>query len=151
MRYDEMFTRYGSASTEAEICIRDYLIRPDKLDTAQRIKEYDLSAADTIQRCRELIENLGQYRQALAHRYAELETMPYKLRLELKREKRYDNKVKYYISLIKSYEDGSEIKELAEVYQGTERSEALKRFEELKKARPGIEAIKDIAKGKWER
>lgn len=151
MRYNEMFTRYGGPSTEAEVCIRDYLIRPDKLDTTQRIKDYDKSAADTIQRCRELIEDLGQYRQALAHRYAELETMSYKLRLEIERQKRYDNKVKYYIRLVKSYEDGSEITVLNEVYQGTERSQALKRFEELKKSRPGIDAVKNIEKGYWEK
>lgn len=151
MRYNEMFTRYGSPSEQAEIYIRSYLTRPDKLDTAQRIADYDKSAAQTIERCKELIEDLGLYRQDLARRYAELETMPYKLRLELERQKRYDNKVRYYIRLIKAYEDGSEIKELDETYAGTERSEALKRFEELKKARPGIEAVKNIAKGQWEK
>jgi hypothetical protein len=151
MSLEKLFTRYGSPSNEAEVCIRDHLIKPSKLDTAQRIADYDKSAADTIQCCKELIEDLSIYRQDLARRYAELETMPYKLRLELERQKRYDNKVRYYIRLIKAYEDGSEIKELDETYAGTERGEALKRFEELKKARPGIEAVKNIAKGQWEK
>ena len=81
MRYNELFTRYGSPSEQAEVCVRSYLTRPDKLDTAQRIADYDKSAADTIQQCKELIEDLGLYRQDLARRYAELETMNYKLRL----------------------------------------------------------------------
>ena len=149
MGYEEMFTRYGSPSNEAEVHIRDYLIRPEKLDTAQRIVDYDKSAAGTIERCKELIENLGLYRQALTRRYGELETMPYKLCLEL--ERRRHDKVYYYIRIVKTYEDGSEINEISETYNGTERSAALKRFDELKKARPGIEAVKDIAKGKWER
>ena len=151
MRYNEMFTRYGSPSEQAEIYIRSYLTRPDKLDTAQRIKDYDKSAADTIQQCKELIEDLGLYRQDLARRYAELETMPYKLRIELERQKRYDNKVHYYVRIIKAYEDGSEIREIDEAYAGTERHEALARFNQLKKERPGIEAVKNIEKGKWEK
>ena len=151
MSYNELFTRYGSPSNEAEVHIRDYLIRPEKLDTAQRIKDYDKSAADTIQQCKELIEDLGLYRQDLARRYAELETMNYKLRLELERQKRYDNKVHYYVRIIKAYEDGSEIREIDEAYAGAERHEALARFNQLKKERPGIEAVKNIEKGKWEK
>ena len=151
MSYNELFTRYGSPSNEAEVHIRDYLIRPDKLDTAQRIADYDKSAAQTIERCKELIEDLVLYRQDLARRYAELETMPYTLRLELEREKRYDNKVHYYVRIIKAYEDGSEIREIDEAYAGTERHEALARFNQLKKERPGIEAVKNIEKGKWEK
>ena len=151
MSYNELFTRYGSPSNEAEVHIRDYLIRPEKLDTAQRIADYDKSAAQTIERCKELIEDLGLYRQDLARRYAELETMPYTLRLELEREKRYENKVHYYIKLIKVYEDGTAINEISESFAGPERGAALKRFEQLKKERPGIEVVKNIEKGKWEK
>jgi len=151
MRCDKMFTRYGSPSNEAEVCIRDYLIRPGKLDTVRRVIEYDKSAAETIERCKELIEDLSLYRQDLAHRYAELETMSYKFRLEIERQKRGDNKVHYYVRIIKAYEDGGEIREIDEAYAGTERHEALARFNQLKKERPGIEAIKNIEKGKWEK
>ena len=151
MSYNDLFTRYGSPSNQAEITIREYLTRPDKLDTAQRIADYDKSAARTIERCKELIEDLSLYRQDLARRYAELETMSYKLRLEIERQKRYDNKVHYYVRMVKVYEDGSAIKEIDEAYAGTERHEALARFAQLKKERPGIEAVKNIEKSKWEK
>lgn len=36
-------------------------------------------------------------------------------------------------------------------YPGTDRHKAIADFESMKKQRPGIEAVKDIAKGKWER
>ena len=38
-----------------------------------------------------------------------------------------------------------------EVFPGKERHAAIKRFEEIKKARPGIEAVKDIERKSWER
>ena len=151
MSLEKLFTRYGSPSTDANFSRHYYFTRADKIDTAQRIADADKHAAQDIKELEELIIDLKSYRQTLAARYAELETMPYKLRLELERQKRYDNKVRYYIRLIKAYEDGSEIKELDETYAGTERHEALKRFEELKKSRPGIEAIKSIEKSKWEK
>ena len=151
MSLDNFFSRYGSPSTEANFSRHYYFTRADKIDTAQRIADADKHAAQDIKELEELIMDLKSYRQTLAARYAELETMSYKLRLEIERQKRYDNKVHYYVRLIKVYEDGSEIKQIDEAYTGTERHEALKRFEELKKSRPGIEAVKNIEKGKWEK
>jgi len=49
------------------------------------------------------------------------------------------------------YEDGTEIQELNEHYTGKQRREALARFEELRKQRPGIELVKDIEKRSWEK
>ena len=85
MSYDHLFRRYGSPSTEADIRISGYLLRPEKL-TADRIARYDESAARIIAECESTIESMKEYRQALAARYATLETAPYSLRLELKRE-----------------------------------------------------------------
>ena len=84
MSYESLFTRYGSPSTEADICIRGYLTRPDKL-TQERIRGNDESAARLIERCEEVIAALKEFRQALAARYAELASSPYTLRLELQR------------------------------------------------------------------
>ena len=59
--------------------------------------------------------------------------------------------VLYYVRIVRAYQDGTEVQELAETYQGKQRREALARFEELKKQRPGIEIMKDIEKRSWER
>lgn len=45
----------------------------------------------------------------------------------------------------------TEIQELNEHYTGKQRREALARFEELRKQRPGIELVKDIEKRSWEK
>ena len=151
MSYETLFQRYGSPSTEAEIRITAYLIRPDKL-TADRIPWNDEQAARLISGCESLIASLKEYRQALAARYAELESAPYALRLELERKPSYNGSgVLYYVRIIREYQDGTEVQELAETYHGKQRREALARFEELKKQRPGIEIMKDIEKRSWER
>ena len=151
MSYESLFTRYGSPSTEADICIRGYLTRPDKL-TQERIRGNDESAARLIERCEEVIAALKEYRQALAARYAELDAAPYSLRLELERKPSYSGSgVLYYVRIVRAYQDGTEVQELAETYQGKQRREALARVEELKKQRPGIEIMKDIEKRSWER
>lgn len=151
MSYDSLFTRYGSPSEEAEIRIGGYLLHPAKL-TADRIPWNDESAARIIAQCESTIEVLKEYRQALAERYATLQTAAYKLRLELKRNPNYSgNGVNYYVTIYKTYDDGTEVIELNEHYKGKQRREALVRFEELKKQRPGIETVKDIERKNWER
>lgn len=151
MSYETLFQRYGSPSTDAEIRITAYLIRPDKL-TADRIPWNDEQAARLISGCESLIASLKEYRQALAERYAMLQTAPYKLRLEIERKPSYNGSgVLYYVRIVREYQDGTEVQELAETYQGKQRREALARFEELKKQRPGIEIMKDIEKRSWER
>ena len=151
MSYETLFQRYGSPSREAEINIRGYLVKPDKL-TQERIRGFDESAVGIIARCEETIASLKEYRQALAERYAMLQTAPYKLRLELKREAGWRGKgIDYYVNIYRTYEDGTEVMELNEHYTGKQRREALARFEELRKQRPGTEIMKDIEKRRRER
>lgn len=62
-------------------------------------------------------------------------------------------KVKYYLDVKKVY-DTLEIEPETikrNVYPGTGRSQAIKDFEAYQKSHPGIIAVKDIEKGKWER
>ena len=152
MKYEKLFYRYGSPSNEADIRITGYLTKPDKLDTAERIMWQDKNAADIIGCCESMIEALKEYRQALAARYAQLETMTYKERLELERHPRIcGGGISYYVRIVRTYEDGTEVKQLHETYSGKERRKALDRFEELKKQRPGIEAIKDIERKSWKK
>lgn len=148
---DTIFRRYGSPSEEGRIEIRDYLLLPEKL-TEDQIKRYDESAAQTIAECEEAIKDLQSYRQDLAARFSYLTTSPYKLRLEIERDPHWRNQgVDYYVRIVKTYEDGTEVKELQEHYSGKQRREALARFEELKRQRPGIEIVKDISRRSWEK
>lgn len=45
----------------------------------------------------------------------------------------------------------NKVETATETFPGKERHAAIKRFEELKKERPGIEYIKDIERKSWER
>lgn len=151
MSYLDLFQRYGSPSREASVQIRDYLIRPDVL-TADRIANYDKSAARTIAECRQLIDQLTEYRQALAERYAQLATAAYRDRLELRRDPGYKGKpVIYSVQIVRTYEDGTTETPLSETYTGTDRRKAFARFAALQKERPGIETIQDTDRRAWER
>lgn len=151
MSYLDLFQRYGSPSREASVQIRDYLTHPDVL-TADRIASYDQSAARTIAACRQLIDQLTEYRQALAERYAQLATAAYRDRLELRREPGYRGKpVIYYVQIVRTYEDGTTETPLSETYTGTDRRKAFARFAALQKERPGIETIQDTDRRAWER
>ena len=143
MSYLDLFQRYGNPSREAEIRLTAYLLRPDTL-TADRIKAHDDSAARMIARCNELVDQLTEYRSALAERYAALATAAYRERLELTRDPGYRGKpVIYFVRIVRTYEDGTTERVLDEKYFGTERRKAFARFAELKKQRPGIETMQD--------
>lgn len=151
MAYLDLFQRYGSPSREAEIRLHGYLIRPDTL-TADRIQYNDETAARLIEDCRRLVDQLTDYRQALAERYAALATAAYRDRLELVRERRRrDSPVLYHVQIIRTYEDGTTERVLVEKYFGTERRKAFARFAELKHQRPGIETMQDTEKKPWEK
>ena len=151
MSYLDLFQRYGSPSREADIRLHGYLIRPDTM-TADRIKTNDDSAARVIAQCHELIDQLTEYRAALAERYAALATAAYRDRLELTRDPGYRGKaVIYFVRIVRTYEDGTTERVLDEKYFGTERRKAFARFAELKHQRPGIEIIQDTEKKPWEK
>ncbi|MBS7403100.1 MAG: hypothetical protein KIG37_06115 [Oscillospiraceae bacterium] len=111
----------------------------------------DDNAARLIAGCKRLISQLTEYRQDLAGRYNALATMPSKDSIELQRYPRIGGGITYYIRHFTEYEDGTRVETETETFPGKERRAALKRFEELKKARPGIECKIDIEKRPWER
>ena len=151
MSYLDLFQRYGNPSREADIRLSAYLIRPDVL-TADRIQYNDENAARIIAQCQALIDQLTEYRAALAERYAALATAAYRDRLELTRDPGYRGKpVIYFVRIVRTYEDGTTERVLDEKYFGTERRKAFARFSELKKQRPGIETMQDTEKRSWER
>lgn len=151
MSYLDLFQRYGSPSREAEIRLSGWLLRPDAL-TAEKIAGYDQSAARLITEAQTLIDQLTEYRAALAERYAALATAAYRDRLELIRDPGYMGKpVIYFVRIVRTYEDGTTERVLDEKYFGTERRKAFARFAELKHQRPGIETMQDTEKRSWER
>lgn len=149
--YSPLFERYGSPCREAEIRLYGYLTRPDKLDTFDRIRHMDDSAARLIADCKRLVTQLSAYRQDLAARYNDLATMPSRDRLVLERAPTYSGKIAYYIRFFTDYEDGTTVNTASETFVGRDRHKAIARFEELRRQRPGIEAEKRIDKKQWER
>ena len=122
-----------------------------KLKTPEDIARADRNAEWTINELRALLEDMQEYRQALAARYAELSVMGYKYTLLLERVPDWKGHIEYIVTLRKTMDDGSQIDELREVYGGKDRRKAFARFAELKRQRPGIEAIQDTDKKSWER
>ena len=151
MTYKELFEGWDCRDGYANHTLYVNCYRPDKLSTVAEILQSNERASRTITELESYITALQEYQQELAKRAAQLETMGYKLLLTLKRYKRYQGGVEYYITLTKTLDDGTQVKELSETYTGKERRQAIARFEALKKQRPGIEAVKDIEKERWER
>ena len=152
MGWENLFAYCRNSDKQANIRINNYIIHPDNLDTIDRVKYYEESAEETIQKMEEYIAQLQEYRQALAERYAALASMPYTYRLELIRHKGWhDKKVTYTVQLLKVFQDGHEEAEEKTTYPGTGRRQALKDYEVIKKSRPGIETKVDIEKARWER
>lgn len=151
MSYRKYLTRYGSPAETGEIRFSIYLTDPAKLTTPKDIAWRDKHIAEDITRLETVLEALRDYRKDLAARYSQLETMPYAERVELERYPSSTRGIQYYIRIVRRYEDGSEVNQLSETYDGKQRHIALKRFAEIQKQRPGIEAVKDIERRSWER
>ena len=130
-----------------------YLPDPRSVNTMERLSYHGSHAARYAAELRQLIETMEAYQQIIFDRVQELTTAPYHTELHLERERRYDNKVKYHLLVKKVYDTPGIEPETIErtTYPGTERHKAIADFEAYKKSHPGIIAVKDIAKGKWER
>lgn len=139
---------------EEKIDIYCYLIKPAALDSLQRIKTYDESAARTIADAQQVIEQLTAYRAELLKRFNDIYGASYNMQLKLQRKHDYYYKrTSYTVTVCKVYDRADIAAEtvLNESYTGKERHAALKRFEMLKKLYPGINTVKDIEKSKWEK
>lgn len=148
----DLFSRYGHPSTEADIRISGYLLRPDQLDTIARVKDYDQTAERTIQELEEKIQQLKAYRIALAERYNYLATAPTVPVVRLTRRKTYEGKVFYYLEVYsRNLLDGKEVKTSTTTFPGKERHKAIAAYNDYIKAHPGIAAEIDIEKRSWER
>lgn len=151
MSYHDLLYRFGSEQESAEVRPYIYIQHPRKLSTPEEIMYLDKDAAANIQRLESIIADLKDYRQALAARYGELETMPYTRLLKLERCPHWKGNIEYTVTITKTFPDKTEIKELREVYSGKDRRKAISRYEELKKQFPGIPCEMDIEKRQWEK
>lgn len=124
-----------------------YAIDPEAL-TLDRLAYYDGSATRDIQRLEAVIEDLKQYRLALAERYNRLAVMPFSLNLSLTRRCHYTGKKTYHIIISKVFQDGTRCNVLNETYPGVERHKAIARCKELQKLYPGIDTTIDIKTNK---
>lgn len=141
---EELFTRYGSPSKEARIELFTWLSVPETCRSFDDVRHQDDKAARLISECEHLITQLREYRQDLAKRYNDLATMPSKESIELQRYKSYHGNVEFYIRHWTTYSDGTKTETKTERFSGKERHKAIKRFAELQKQFPGIEAKSNI-------
>lgn len=151
MSYQSRIERYGRRVEIGEARPYIYFYDADRLKTVDEVARADRSAAQDIKTLEAIIADLREYRQALAARYAGLETMVYRSVLKLERVPHWKGNINYFVTIDRIFEDGTTTTELSEKYAGKDRREAFKRFDELRKQHPGIETKKDIGKRSWER
>ena len=132
---------------------RFHLQDPQKLHSMKDLAYYGTRAAQYIKDLEAMIETMESYQSLVFDRVQEVSTAQYHLEIHLTRERRYDNKVKYYLTLKKVYDVPGIEPETVEntTYPGTERSKAIKDFAAYQKSHPGIVAVKNIEKGRWEK
>lgn len=152
MSYHDLLKMYGGGERlEAEHREFVYVQQPRRYKTTEDIARKDSDIARQIARMERLIDDLRDYRVALAQRYAELETMPYTRVLTLKRAPSYKGRITYWVTITLELTDGTKIDELREQFPGKDRAKAFARFAALQKQYPGIASVKDVARRSWER
>lgn len=151
MSYHDLLTMYGDEQREAEQRVHIYVQQPRRYKTPEDIARKDADIARQIERMERLIDDLRDYRVALAQRYAELETMPYTRVLTITRVPSYKGRITYWVTITRERTDGTKIDELREQYAGQERAKAFARFAALKKQYPGIASVQDTARRSWEK
>ena len=130
-----------------------YIQKPADLDTVDRCQYYDQITARYISDMEQEIERMKEYRAELYQRMRTIYAAPYHLKITLKREKRYQDKVIYYLQYWKEYESGEIPPEQisCDRYPGADRAQALKDYRQALKAHPGVKTELDIQKSAWER
>ena len=133
---------YGGEQLEAEQRVYIYVQQPKRYKTPEDIARKDADIARQIERMQRLIDDLRDYRVALAQRYAELETMPYTRVLTLKRDPSYKGRITYWVTITRRMSDGTETDELCEQFHGQDRAKAFARFAALQKQYPALHPLR---------
>lgn len=145
-----MYTTTKDKITEYKSYFCTY--EPETYTDTKRIMDADNSIAREIADMQHYITQLKKHRAKLAKRYNELVIMSYRMRCELRRERRWrDSKVTYHIIYTMVFEDGSEKLFDQNNYSGTERNQAIADFEAIQKAYPSWEFLKNIERKAWEK
>ena len=150
MSYHDLLNQYGHEQPQAETRVYIFAQAPQNLTTPDEVAYRDRTAAQDIKRLEKLVDDLKDYRRALAARYAELETLPYTYLLKLERVPHWKGHIEYVITLTKTLSDGTKTQDLREVFPGKDRRKAFARAAELRRQRPGIPYEEDIARRAWE-
>ena len=150
MSYHDLLHQYGCEQLQAETRVYIFTQAPQKLTTPDEVAYKDRTAAQDIKRLEKLIDDLKDYRRALAARYAELGTLPYTYLLKLERVPHWKGHIEYVITLTKTLSDGTKTQDLREVFPGKDRRKAFARAAELRRQRPGIPYEEDITRRPWE-
>ena len=150
MSYHDLLNQYGHEQPQAETRVYIFTQTPQKLTTPEEVAYRDRTAAQDIKRLEKLVDDLKDYRRALAARYAELETLPYTYLLKLERVPHWKGHIEYVITLTKTLSDGTKTQDLREVFPGKDRRKAFARAAELRRQRPGIPYEEYIARRAWE-
>lgn len=154
MLFNELFSKYGSASEYAEKTLHIFQIHPDKLEnTSEVLKAFERADKD-LERLEHLVAMLNIYKMRLTHRFNYLETAPTKQKIKLERYRQYKGKVFYYIKFfVVNLDSGSESETISKqlTFKGTEKKQAISKFEELKKEYKNAIFEIDIQKKYWEK
>lgn len=150
MSYHDLLNQYGHEQPQVETRVYIFAQAPRKLTTPDEVAYRDRTTAQDIKRLEKLIDDLKDYRRALAARYAELETLPYTYLLKLERVPHWNGNIEYVITLTKTLSDGTKTQDLREVFPGKDRRKAFARAAELRRQRPGIPYEEDISRRPWE-
>lgn len=114
--------------------------------------QLDKYAQRDLERLAEAAEKIKEYRKKLFEHTQSLQNEKSRLELKIRRYKRYNGAVSYYITLTRQYEKENMYKKIIdETYTGQERHTAIARYKALKKEYPNITHIEELEKNRWER
>ena len=150
---NELFTVYGQPQKRmSEKVIRIYEQHPERLHTEKDILNSFEHTKQNLELLEEVILELKAYEIELTNRYNFIKTAPTRQKIKLYREKRYQEKVFYYIQFYDvNLTDGHEELTHSIKYTGKERKQAIEHFEQLKKEKSNAIFEMDIDKKSWER
>lgn len=150
---NKLFTIYGQPQKQmSDKVIRIYEQHPERLHTEKDILNSFARVNQDLERLEEVILELKAYQIELTNRYNYIKTAPTKQKIKLYREKRYQEKVFYYIQFYDvNLTDGHEEMTNSIKYTGKERKQAIEHFGQLKKEKNNTIFEKDIERKSWER
>ena len=150
-KVDALFTDNSKCSGDLYsdhiwICIEN----PESIVDIEDLNREYRCATRNITELEELVESLKAVLTACDERYAKLQSMPSRPVAKLWR-KKWCNKVQYYFSVAKRYENGQETSGETKIFPGSMRAAAIQTYKTYVKDHPSIIAEMDIAKGRWEK